>query len=149
MPADRANDKRYQAYRDFTPGIENISEDDAYRNYATYYSEGASGDTGAKNREFEQFYKASGGGGRAALPEEAAPAAAPAPPAAPPAPAAGGGDGGDVGGMALGGLSQARAPMNVQGFKELPAPGSANPQLGSRLYPMAMRQLAMQAPRVY
>lgn len=76
---------------------------------------------------------------KASLPTEAAPAAA----------GGGGGGGGDAGlmGMAMGGLSQARDP--IEGFRELPAPGSANPQLGSRIYPMAMRQLAMQAPRVY
>lgn len=71
---------------------------------------------------------------------------------APPATAAGGGaggGGGDAGlmGMAMGGLAEARDP--VEGFRELAAPGAANPQLGSRIYPLAMRQLAMQAPRVY
>jgi hypothetical protein len=80
---------------------------------------------------------------KASLPtEDAAPA--------PAAPASGGGGGGDLSGMALGGLSQARQPLpNVEGFKELSAPGAANPMLGQRVYPMAMRQLAMQAPRVY
>ncbi len=80
---------------------------------------------------------------QASLPtEDAAPEAAPS--------GGGAGGGGDVGGMALGGLAQARAPdAGVEGFKELAAPGAANPMLGSRLYPMAMRQLAMQAPRVY
>lgn len=78
---------------------------------------------------------------KASLPTEgAAPGAAPAG-------GGGGAGGGDLMGMAMGGLSQARGP--VAGFQELPAPGSANPALGSRIYPMAMRQLAMQAPKVY
>lgn len=78
---------------------------------------------------------------KASLPTEAAPPVV--------AGGSGGSGGGDAGlmGMAMGGLSQARDP--VEGFRELAAPGSANPLLGERLYPMAMRQLAMQAPRVY
>jgi hypothetical protein len=85
-----------------------------------------------------------------AMSDEAPPtkASLPTEEAAPAAPAGGGG-GGDLSGMALGGLSQARQAPDVEGFRDLNAPGSANPMLGQRLYPMAMRQLAMQAPRVY
>lgn len=85
-----------------------------------------------------------------AMTEEATPNKASLPTEdAAPAAVAGGGGGGDLSGMALGGLSQARQAPDVEGFRELNAPGSANPMLGQRLYPMAMRQLAMQAPRVY
>lgn len=61
----------------------------------------------------------------------------------------GGGGGGDVSGLALGGLRSASQPSAPMSATELAAPGAANPALGQRLYPMAMRQLSLLAPRIY
>ncbi len=144
--ADRANDKRYQAYREFTPGM---ADDEAgYRNYATYYSEGASADTGAKINEFEQFYKATGGGGenRVSMPSEAPPEA----------PAGGGGGAGapvENAGLAaaLSGLRSAAAPAPAQAPMSfnVAGPGGGNPNLGQRTPPISMRKLAAMLPRIY
>jgi hypothetical protein len=71
-----------------------------------------------------------------------------APPLAAADPAGGAGGGGfDVATMAMSGL-QGTAPPEAQGFQELAGPGGANPALGNRILPLAMRQLALM-PRVY
>ncbi len=54
-------------------------------------------------------------------------------------------------GPALSGLSRASAASTgggATGVQQLPPQGASNPNLGQRIYPMAMRQLAL-LPRIY
>lgn len=62
-------------------------------------------------------------------------------------PAAGGGS--PLQSMAMQGLQQAgSSDLSAAGYQELPAPGAADPQLGTRIYPEGQPRLAM-LPRVY
>lgn len=103
-----------------------------------------------------EFVEGGGGGWFEADDPSLNKASLPSAPEAPAAAPAGGGSGAgapvDTAGLsaAMAGLRSAASPQPPPPMMQsLSAPGDANPNLGQRMPPISMRQLAMMLPRIY